>query len=91
MLDDLATDILRVLSSPDIDVRRKCLNIAMELTVSRNVDEVVAVLKKELVKTHDQDYEKVRFILFVCLYMCFVDVDDEGCKSDLILRQFLNL
>jgi vesicle coat complex subunit len=45
--------------SPDIDVRRKALNIAMEMISSRNVQEVVLVLKKELVKTHDQEYEKV--------------------------------
>ncbi len=31
---------------------------------SRNVDEVVAFLKKELIKTHDQEYEKVR----VCVW-----------------------
>jgi len=59
VLDDLIMDILRVLSSPDIEVRRKCIKIAMEMVSSRNVDEVVAFLKKELVKTHDQDYEKV--------------------------------
>jgi hypothetical protein len=32
----------------------------MEMISSRNVQEVVLVLKKELVKTHDQEYEKVR-------------------------------
>lgn len=45
--------------SPDIDVRRKALRIAMNLVSSRNVQEVVLFLKKELVKTHDQEYEKV--------------------------------
>jgi vesicle coat complex subunit len=45
--------------SPDIDVRRKSLNIAMDMVSSRNVQEVVLVLKKELIKTHDQEYEKV--------------------------------
>lgn len=32
----------------------------MEMISSRNVQEVVLVLKKELVKTHDQEYEKVQ-------------------------------
>ncbi|KAJ1565826.1 coatomer subunit beta [Nowakowskiella sp. JEL0078] len=58
VLDDLAMDILRVLSSPDIEVRRKCLDIALEMVSSRNVDEVVGFLKKELVKTHEGEYEK---------------------------------
>lgn len=47
--------------SPDIDVRRKALDIAMDMISSRNVQEVVLVLKKELVKTHDQEYEKVTY------------------------------
>jgi len=40
-------------------VKKKCLDIAMELTSSRNVADIVAFLKKEITKTHDQDYEKV--------------------------------
>ena len=34
-------DILRVLSSPDLEVRRKTLNLAMDLVTSRNIDELV--------------------------------------------------
>ena len=44
-------DILRVLSSPDLEVRRKTLNLAMDLVTSRNIDELVLVLKKEINKT----------------------------------------
>src|SRR5690606_36483245 len=46
--------------SPDIDVRKKALDIAMEMVSSKNVEEVVVLLKKELTKTLDQNYEKVR-------------------------------
>jgi coatomer subunit beta len=59
VLDDLIMEILRVLSSPDIDVRRKALGIALEMVSSKNVEEVVLLLKKELSKTVDQEYEKV--------------------------------
>lgn len=45
--------------SPDIDVRKKALDIAMEMVSSKNVEEVVLLLKKELTKTIDQEYEKV--------------------------------
>lgn len=45
--------------SPDIDVRKKALDIAMEMISSKNVEEVVLLLKKELTKTIDQEYEKV--------------------------------
>ena len=59
VLDDLIMEILRVLSSPDIDVRRKALNIALEMASSKNVEEMVLLLKKELSKTVDEQYEKV--------------------------------
>ena len=59
VLDDLTMEILRVLSSPDLDVRRKALGIALEMVSSKNVEEVVMLLKKELSKTVDEQYEKV--------------------------------
>lgn len=59
ILDDLTMEILRVLSSPDIDVRRKALSLALEMVSSKNVEEVVMLLKKELSKTLDEQYEKV--------------------------------
>jgi len=59
VLDDLTMEILRVLSSPDIDVRRKALGIALEMVSSKNVEEIVMLLKKELAKTVDEQYEKV--------------------------------
>jgi len=58
VLDDLTMEVLRVLSSTDLDVRKKSLNIAMEMVSSRNVEEVVLLLKKELMKTVDEQYEK---------------------------------
>lgn len=59
VLGDLTMEILRVLSSPDIDVRRKALGIALEMVSSKNVEEIVMLLKKELAKTVDEQYEKV--------------------------------
>jgi len=60
-LDDLTMEILRVLNSPDIDVRRKALGIALEMVSSKNVEEIVMLLKKELAKTVDEQYEQVGF------------------------------
>ena len=59
VLDDLIMEILRALSSPDLDVRKKALGIAMEMVSSRNVEEVIMLIKKELSKTVDEQYEKV--------------------------------
>jgi vesicle coat complex subunit len=43
----------------DLEVRRKTLSITLALVSTRNVQEVVALLKKELQKAQGQDYDKV--------------------------------
>ena len=68
VLGDLTMEILRVLASPDMDVRRKALNLALEMVSSKNVDEVVMLLKKELQKTVDEQYEKVCRINTILLH-----------------------
>ena len=51
VLQEMLMDILRALTSPNLDIRSKTLDIALDLVSARNVDEVVGVLKKEAVKT----------------------------------------
>ncbi|OBS80323.1 hypothetical protein A6R68_21475 [Neotoma lepida] len=50
VLQDLVMDILRVLSTPDLEVRKKTLQLALDLVSSRNVEEIPIVeseIKKE--------------------------------------------
>ncbi|KAJ2781002.1 coatomer subunit beta [Coemansia interrupta] len=74
ILDDLVMDLLRVLATPDLDVRRKALGIVMKLTTRRNVNDVVSMLKKELNKTVDSsDYDKsseYRLLLIQTIHTC---------------------
>lgn len=51
VLDPLVIDLLRVLSSTDMDVRKKVLAMVLEMLSVRTVDEVILILKKELAKT----------------------------------------
>ncbi|AET39897.1 coatomer subunit beta Ecym_5117 [Eremothecium cymbalariae DBVPG len=57
-LEDLTLDILRVLTSQDLDVCAKALDISLGLVTSRNVDDVVKLLKKELQSTVDNNNDK---------------------------------
>ena len=41
-------DILRVLATPDSEVRKKTLSLVIELVSSRNIEDIVLVLKKVL-------------------------------------------
>ncbi|KAJ3092871.1 coatomer subunit beta [Quaeritorhiza haematococci] len=92
VIDDLVMDILRVLSSPDIEVRRKCLKIAMEMVSSRNVDEVVSFLKKELIKTHEAEYEKnneYRQLLIHAIHQCAIKFSEVAANVVHVLMEFL--
>eukprot|EP00177_Eucheuma_denticulatum_P003100 GFKZ01005588.1.p1 GENE.GFKZ01005588.1~~GFKZ01005588.1.p1 ORF type:complete len:958 (+),score=152.99 GFKZ01005588.1:167-3040(+) len=51
VLQELVMDMMRALSSPNMDIRRKTIDLAMDVVTRRNVEEVVGVLRKELVKT----------------------------------------
>ena len=87
VLDDLTMEILRVLASPDMDVRRKALNLALEMVSSKNVDEVVMLLKKELQKTVDEQYEKVSKPLpFHAGFVRKTLKADAGLVSPMLLR-----
>lgn len=42
-----------------MEVRRKAMSIVLSMTSSRNVEEVVVFLKKQLQKTQEADFDKV--------------------------------
>lgn len=92
VLDDLTMEILRVLSSPDIDVRRKALSLAMEMVSSKNVDEVVMLLKKELQKTVDEQYEKnteYRQLLIHSIHQCAIKFSGVAASVVDLLMDFI--
>lgn len=41
-------DILRALASPDLEVRKKTLDLALDLISSRNVEDLIKFLEKEV-------------------------------------------
>lgn len=92
VLDDLVMDILQVLTSPDIEVRRKAIRIALEMVSSRNVQEVVLFLKKELTKTQDDSYEKnteYRQLLIQSIHTCAIKFSEVAANVVHVLMEFL--
>ncbi|KAJ9663745.1 coatomer subunit beta [Coniosporium apollinis] len=92
VLDDLTMEILRVLSSPDIDVRKKALGLAMEMVSSKNVEEVVMLLKKELSKTVDEQYEKnteYRSLLIHSIHQCAIKFSEVAASAVESLMDFI--
>ncbi|CCX06881.1 adaptin N terminal region-domain-containing protein [Pyronema domesticum] len=93
MLGGLAMDILRVLSSPDLDVRKKALDIAMDMVSSKNIEEVTMLLKKEIVKTVDHDYEKnneYRQLLIHAIHSCTIKSPEAASSAVSLLIDYLS-
>jgi len=94
VLQDLVMDILRVLASPDLEVRKKTLNLALELVSSRNIQEMVLVLKKEVTKTHNtgehEDTGKYRQLLVRTLHTCCIKFPDVAATVIPVLMEFLS-
>ncbi|GIY28447.1 coatomer subunit beta, partial [Caerostris extrusa] len=94
VLQDLVMDILRVLAASDLEVRRKTLNLALDLVSSRNVEEMVLVLKKEVTKTHNtvehEDTGKYRQLLVRTLHSCCVKFPDVAPAIIPVLLEFLS-
>lgn len=65
ILQESLMDILRALSSPNPDVCKKVLDITMDCVSTRNVSDVIAILKREVTKTKEENEASVEVKGFV--------------------------
>ncbi|CAN0442783.1 unnamed protein product, partial [Discosporangium mesarthrocarpum] len=77
VLQEVLMDILRALSSPNVDICRKTLEVAMDLVSPRNIEQVV--LKREVMRTQESDMEKgvqYRTLLIQAIHGCATKFHD---------------
>ncbi|KAJ0464405.1 putative clathrin/coatomer adaptor, adaptin-like, coatomer beta subunit, armadillo-like helical [Helianthus annuus] len=89
---DMIMDVLRALSSPNHDIRRKTLDIVLDLITPRNINEVVLTLKKEVVKTQSGELEKdgeYRQMLIQAIHSCAVKFPEVAGTVVHMLMDFL--
>ena len=89
---DMIMDVLRALSSPNLDIRRKTLDIVLELITPRNINEVVLTLKKEVVKTQSGELEKngeYRQMLIQAIHSCAIKFPEVASTVVHMLMDFL--
>ncbi|VAH76302.1 unnamed protein product [Triticum turgidum subsp. durum] len=89
---DVVMDVLRALSSPNLDVKRKVLDLVLDLLTPRNVEEVVLYLKKEVVKTQSGELEKggeYRQMLVQAIHACAVEYPEVAGSVVHLLMDFL--
>lgn len=93
VMQEVLMDVLRALSAPNLDIRKKTLDIALDLITSRNIDEVVMVLKKEMMKTQNKDLEKAaeyRQLLVQAIHSCAVRFPDVAGSVLHLLMDFVS-
>mmetsp|Transcript_198 Transcript_198/g.520 ORF Transcript_198/g.520 Transcript_198/m.520 type:complete len:948 (-) Transcript_198:1112-3955(-) len=54
ILAEMLMDLLRTLSTPNLDIRRKVLELCMDLVRPQNVDKAVQFMKKEVIRTQEE-------------------------------------
>lgn len=95
VLQGLCLDILGVLSTQDIDVRKKALDVTLELITSRNVEDVVKLLKKELQKASaasEDNAAEYRQLLVSAIHKLAIDFGEVATNViDLLLESIGDL
>ncbi|KAF9055737.1 coatomer protein [Panaeolus papilionaceus] len=92
VLDGLIMDVLQILSSADMEVRRKAIAIVLSMTSSRNVEDVVLFLKKQLLKTQEADFEKApeyRQLLIQSIHVTAIKFSEVAASVVHALMEFL--
>ncbi|VVA93915.1 unnamed protein product [Arabis nemorensis] len=85
-------DLLRALSSLNLDIQRKTLDIVLELVTHQNVNEVVQTLKKEVVKKQSGELEKngdYRQMILRAIHTCAVRFPEVASTVVHLLMEFL--
>lgn len=95
ILQDSLMDILRILNvATDLEVKQKILNLGLDLVSSRNVEELVQLLKKEILKTQNEsqgsvdETNKYRQLLVGTLHSICLKYPDVVNSSNLLSTLF---
>ncbi|KAK1666488.1 hypothetical protein QYE76_054647 [Lolium multiflorum] len=85
-------DVLHSLAIPNVDIRRKVLDLVLGLLAARNVQEVVLYLKKEVVKMRGIELEKAgeyHQMLVQAIHACAVEHPEVAGSVVHLLVDFL--
>ena len=92
VLQEMIMDIIRALSSANLDIRKKTLSIMLELVVPKNIGEVMQVLRKEVQKTAGDGGEKnyeYRALLINTIHSAAIKFPDSASLVVPVLMDFL--
>jgi coatomer subunit beta len=92
VVQEILMDILRALSSPNIDICKKTLALAIDLVGPRNIEEVMQVLKREVVRAQESDLEhgdEYKTLLIQAIHRCATKYAEVADSIVVVLLDFL--
>eukprot|EP00005_Dracoamoeba_jomungandri_P003389 CAMPEP_0174257138 /NCGR_PEP_ID=MMETSP0439-20130205/6304_1 /TAXON_ID=0 /ORGANISM="Stereomyxa ramosa, Strain Chinc5" /LENGTH=638 /DNA_ID=CAMNT_0015340079 /DNA_START=740 /DNA_END=2657 /DNA_ORIENTATION=+ len=92
ILQPLVMDMLSVLSTPDMDVRKKTLGMIMALVSIDNIVEIIFTLKKQVTETRQSKFDKMeeyRHLLIVTIHSCAVKFPSIAAEVVQVLMDYL--
>jgi coatomer subunit beta len=102
LLQELVMDLLRALACPEPDIQAKVVEIAMDLVCPRNIDAVMGVLKKEVVRTSEAgasaggtgaggavETDEYRTIVIKAIHACCIKFPDVASSVVHLLLDFV--
>ena len=93
VLQENLMDIMRALSSPNIDICKKTLTLAIDMVGPRNIEEVMQLLKREVVRTQESDMEhgeEYKTLLIQAIHRCATKFAEVADSVVLVLLDFLS-
>ncbi|RYH25815.1 hypothetical protein EON65_15195 [archaeon] len=93
VVQEILMDILRVLSSPNIYICKKTLNLAIDLVSPRNIEEVMQLLKKEVIRCQETELEhstEYKALLINTIHKCATKFAEVADSVVLVLLDFLS-
>jgi len=63
-MEQMVMELLRALSNPELDFRKKVLEICLDLVSSRNVENVINILKKEVQKSQETQENESKVLYY---------------------------
>ncbi len=92
VVQEVLMDILRALSSPNIHICKKTLALAIDLVGPRNIEEVMTLLKKEVVRSQETEMEhgeEYKALLIQAIHKCATRYAEVADSVVLVLLDFL--
>ena len=92
VLQENLMDILRALSSPNIDICKKTLALAIDMVGPRNIEEVMQLLKREVIRAQESDMEngeEYKTLLIQAIHKCATKFAEVADSVVLVLLDFV--